>query len=173
MLDSFLQTKESKQQFSSKLIKSSLFIFNNDINQSSTQENLDNGKSDIQGLIKGIEKDDIKLCFFNAKYYMNFCSTFNYFYELEKSLKNEYNIYSYKNSSFIGNKENSINTNFPQHLLDLLIEKAKSFKDIMKKSQKIDKDTESIINDFFGKIGEIGNPNKNIIIKIISFCKDM
>ena len=172
MLDSFLQTKESKQQFSSKLIKSSLFIFNNDINQSSTKENLDNGKSDIQGLIKGIEKDDIKLCFFNAKYYMNFCSTFNYFYELEKSLKNEYNIYSYKNSSFIGNKENSINTNFPQHLLDLLIEKAKSFKDKMKKSQKIDKDTESIINDFFGKIGEIGNPNKNIIIKIISFCKD-
>ena len=172
MLDSFLQTKESKQQFSSKLIKSSLFIFNNDINQSSTQENLDNGKSDIQGLIKGIEKDDIKLCFFNAKYYMNFCSIYNYFYKLENSLKNEYNIYSYKNSSFNGNTINSINTTFPQHLLDLLIEKAKLFKDKMKKSQKIDKDTESIINNFFGNIGEIGNQNKNNIIKIISFCKD-
>lgn len=125
MLDSFLQAKENKQQFTSQLIKSSLFIFNNDINQNSTLENLDNGKNDIQGMIKGVEKEDIKLCFFNAKYYTNYCSTYNCFYNLDDMLKNEYKDYSYKNSSFFSDRIAIINSNFPQHLLDILIEKAK------------------------------------------------
>jgi len=171
MLDSFLQVKENKQQFTSKLIKSSLFIFNNDINQSSTPENLENGKNDIQDLIKGISKNDIKLCFFNAKYYMNYCSTYNYFYNLENTLRDEYNNYSYEKSSYFRDNTNMINSSFPQHLLDLLVEKAKSFQVKMKKNQKIDKGIESTINNYFGNIGEFNNPNKINIIKIISFCK--
>ena len=171
MLDSFLQAKENKQQFTSKLIKSSLFIFNNDINQSSTPENLEKGKNDIQDLIKGLSQNDIKLCFFNAKYYMNYCNTYNYFYNLENTLKNEYNNYSYENTSYFRENKTKINSTFPQHLLDLLIEKAKLFQVKMKKAQKVDKDTESTINNYFENIGELNNPNKINIIKIISFCK--
>ena len=172
MLDSFLQAKENKQQFSSQLIKSSLFIFNNDINQTSTPENLENCKNDIQGMIKGVEKEDIKLCFFNAKYYTNYCSTYNYFYNLDDMLKNEYNDYSYKNSSYFTDKTAIINSNFPQYLLNKLIEKAKSFQCKMKKNQKINEDAEKNINNYFEKIGEANNVNKINIIKILSFCKD-
>ena len=172
MLDLFIQAKENRQQFTSQLIKSSLFIFNNDINQSSTPENLDNGKNDIQSLIKGVEKNDIRLCFFNAKSYINYCSTYNYFYNLENTLKSEYNKFSNNNYSYFADQTRKININFPQHFLDLLIEKAKSFQGKMTKKQKLNYEAESIINNYFEGIGEFYNENKINIIKILSFCKD-
>ena len=164
MLDSFINAKDGKQRFTSHLIKSSLFIFNNDINQSVTPEDVDKGKTNIQSLIKGTEKDDIKLCFFNAKQFMNYCYLYNYFYNLESTINLEYRDYTYYYSR---NQKD-----FPSHLLDLLIEKAQSFKTIMKKKQKIDIETENIINKFFLNINEYDQENKKHIIKILSFCKE-
>ena len=51
--------------------------------------NLENGNEK-----EGVENsDDIKLCFFNAKYYDNYCSNYNYFYDLDNLFKNELNNY--------------------------------------------------------------------------------
>ena len=175
VLDSFIKAKESKMKFSSHLIKTSLFVFNNDANQTSTQEDIEKGKRDIQTLIKGIDKNDIKLTFYNAKYYLNYCSLYNYFYKWEETLKIEYDNFINMNSSFFKNpkaNESYLNRSFPQHLCDLLIQKASNFKAKMKRSQKYDKEIEQYTNNFFKEIGEFTNENKNNIIKISSFCKE-
>ena len=169
MLDSFILTKDSKQNFTSKLIKSSLFIFNNDINQSSSLENLNSGKNDIKSLIKGIEEDDINLCFYNAKQYINFCRTYNYFYDLENTLNKEYNSYNDYHSY---SKLSEINNNFPKYMFDLVLQKAKQFTCKMKKKQKMDKKTEDTINEFFENIGQYKNENKIDMIKVLSFCRE-
>ena len=77
--------KEEKNKFFSQFIKSCLFILNNDIDQSNNESELNKVKGEIKYMLnfkklenekeKEQEKiknfDDIKLCFFNAKYYDN------------------------------------------------------------------------------------------------------
>ena len=92
-----------KNSFISKFVKSSLFILNNDIEQSTNDDDLNQVKNDIIQMIyyenmnleemKSIRKD-IKLCFFNAKYYYNFCSNYNYFYDIDTLLHKEYKKYN-------------------------------------------------------------------------------
>ena len=172
-LDSFIKAKENKMKFSSQLIRSSLFVFNIDISQTSNQEDLDKAKKDIKELIRGVEEKDIKLSFFNAKYYLNFCSVYNYFNNWEKSMRNEYDNYSKMNSGFfISADETKINSTFPKHLLDLLIEKVGKFNVKIKKSQKYDKEIEECVIKFLKEIGEENNQNRNNIIKLASFCKE-
>ena len=71
-LDSFIQAKENKKNFSSQFIKSSLFVFNKDINQSSTKDDIEKAKNDIQSLIKGIDKNDINLTFLMQNFLLIF-----------------------------------------------------------------------------------------------------
>ena len=172
-LDSFIKAKENTKKFSSQLIKSSIFVFNIDVEQTSNNEDIEKAKEDILELIKGIDREDIKLSFYNAKFYLTYCSTYNYFYNWEKSMKDEYDNYTYMNSSyFLPTNKEKVKSKFPQHLLDLLIEKASKFNAKMKKSQKYDIEIEESINKFFKDIGEENNENKNNIIKIVSFCKE-
>ena len=172
-LDSFLKAKENKKQFSSQLIKSSMFIFNIDVEQTSTQEDIEKAKNDIQELIKGVEKNDIKLSFYNAKFYLNYCYEYNYFYNFEISLRKEYNDYIYKNSSYFRfTDENKLRNEFPKKVLDILIEKASKYSVKIKKNQKYDKHIEESVNKILEEIGEEKNANKNNIIKLGSFCKE-
>ena len=172
-LDSFIKAKENKKQFSSQLISSSIFLFNIDIEQTSNKEDIEKAKEDIQELIKGVDKEDIKLCFYNAKFYLNYCSLYNYFYNWEKSMKNEYDNYINQTSSyFLPTNIEKIKCTFPQYLQDLLIEKASKFNAKIKKSQKFDIEIEESVNKFFEHIGLENNANKNNIIKIASFCKE-
>ena len=63
----FQQAKEQKKKFASQFIKSCLFVFNNDEEQKTSQDELNKAKEDIKILIsKDIEDEDINLCFFNA-----------------------------------------------------------------------------------------------------------
>ena len=73
---------------------------------------------------------------------------------------------------FLPTNTEKIKSTFPQHLLDLLIEKTSKFNAKMKKSQKYDIKIEESVNKFFQDIGEENNENKNNIIKIASFCKE-
>ena len=51
--------------------------------------------------MKGVEEENINLTFFNAKYYSNYCSNFNFFFNLENLLKMEYNKFVvYQNNIF-------------------------------------------------------------------------
>ena len=176
----FNQAKDEKLVFLSKFIKTCLFIVNHDENQNSSDENINKAKIDIQTLIKGVDYDDIKLCFFNAKYYSNYCSNYNYFYEWENTFKTEYNNYKYPNyylSNYCPGFLNSFLSknikDFPKHLYSLLIKKAKIFNINYKKNlQKIDNQIEISINNSFKGINEDNNRYKNEIIKLISFCRE-
>ena len=95
--------KEGKKKFFSQFIKSCLFILNNDIDQSCNESDLNKAKGEIKYMLnfKKLENenekiensDEIKLCFFNAKYYDNYCSNYNYFYDLDNLFKSELNNY--------------------------------------------------------------------------------
>ena len=100
ILDSFIQAKENKKKFSSLFIKSSLFIFNKDVNQTSTKEDIEKAKNDIQSLIKGIDKNNINMFFFNTKYFIYLYSYYYYIYNLDKTLQFEYENYNYNNNKY-------------------------------------------------------------------------
>ena len=172
-LDSFLKAKENKKKFSSQLIKSSIFVFNIGVEQTSTDEDIEKAKEDIQELIKGVDKNDIKLSFYNAKFYLNYCNEYNYFYNFEDSIRKEYNHYKNKNSGFFRNRdEGKLKKEFPKALLDILIEKASKYKVKVKKNQKYEKQIEESVNNLLKEIGEENNIHKNNIIKLGSFCKE-
>ena len=174
-LDSFIQAKENKKKFSSQFIKSCLFVFNKDINQSSTKDDIEKAKNDIQSLIKGIDKNDINLTFFNAKFFINFCSFYNYFYNLEETLKIEYENYNNNKYKFFINpfsNNNIINNSFPDYLINILAEKTKQISEKIKKNQKYDKHIEESINNFFKEKKEYTNKHRSNIIKLLSFCKE-
>ena len=78
----FTQAKEQKKKSSSQFVNSCLFVFNNDNPKSTTEKNIEKAKKDIQEIINGEDKDNIKVCFFNAKFYLNFYSINNYYFNL-------------------------------------------------------------------------------------------
>ena len=108
-----------QNSFISKFVKSSLFILNNDLDQSTTENDLNQVKDDIIQMIynknmnlddvKNIRKD-IKLCFFNAKFYYNFCSNYNYFYDLDNLLHKEYKNYKDSKYSYFKNPKSNKQT---------------------------------------------------------------
>ena len=171
----FEQAKNQKQIFMSKFLKSCLFVFNNDREQSTTQEDLDLVKKDIRYLVNNndsanniIDENDIKACFFNAKYYSNYCSNYNYFYELKELFDKEYKNYQeikcnlYKQPNAI---EININNTFFDYLYKALLSKVKNeFDQKITGKQKIDENIEKITNDEFNKIKE--NENLKDISKI-------
>ena len=68
--DIFESVKEQKRQFSSKFIKSCLFVLNSDDNQKTEEKDIKIAKVEINEILIGIKKEDIKLFFFNAKFYL-------------------------------------------------------------------------------------------------------
>ena len=97
----FNEAKEQKQILPSLFIKSCLFILNNDRSQSSDKKDVDKAKEDINYLIKGINKDNINLCFYNAKYYSNYNDNKNYFFNIKQTFEFEYQNYlSFKRNIF-------------------------------------------------------------------------
>lgn len=103
LFDCFIQAEESKSVFFTKFIKSSLFIFNQFEKNSSTEDEIEKVKDDIQRMIKGIDKNELKICFYNSKDYFNYCSIYNYFSDWGNTMKNEYEQYKNMNSSFFKN----------------------------------------------------------------------
>jgi len=180
ILDSiFQQAKEQKKKLSSQFIKSCLFILNNDVNQSVTKNDLEKARGDIKNIIKGVEEKDINLCFFNAKYYSNYCYNFDYFFNLNHSLLSEYDNYlNLRNRIFTnpGSIEFMINGTFRDYLLSILVQKVKQFDVKIDKNQKISQNVEIEVSDSFNQIPQNENIDeekyKNHVCKLLSFCQD-
>ena len=122
----FQQAKEQKRKLSSEFIKCCLFILNNFTSKKIENGNLEEAKKDINELIGGIDNlNDIKLCSFNALYYLDYVNFYNYFFDLDKTLKNEYdNFGNYK--SRIYNKFFHPISTFFNTFNDYLLEKLKT-----------------------------------------------
>jgi hypothetical protein len=106
--DLFTQTMRNKKKLSSGLIKSCLFIFNNDESQQTTKKDLEIAKKDIKSLIKRIPDTDINACFFNAKYYQNYQNNYNYFFNIRRTIKNINKKYKNLRADILINPENFI-----------------------------------------------------------------
>ena len=168
-------------------MKSCLFVFNNDKDQTTTQEDLDKVRNDIKYLLNHndkdndiIEDDDIKACFFNAKYYSNYCFNYNYFYNLKELFDMEYknyqeakcNLYKQPNS-----KEINLDNTFFDYLYKILYSKVKNeFEVKISPKQAIDKNILNAINDKINEIKEKENLNdskyENKILQLLSFSQE-
>jgi len=149
--DIFEQAQIQKKKFASQFIKSCLFILNNDREQTTTEDDLNIVKNDIQKMLnlKLDDPNDLKLCFFNAKYYNSYCNQYNYFYDIDSLFKKELDKYNsnksslYKNPfSFIKSKNQN---NFFNFCYNDLKEKTKNLYDINNlniKNQEINKNIE-------------------------------
>ena len=179
ILDSiFQQAKEQKKKLSSQFIKSCLFVLNNDIDQSSTEEDINKAKGDIRNIIKGVEEKDINLCFFNAKYYSNYCYNYNYYFNWNNSLNVEYKNFQDIKTRIFSNPsaiDLMINNTFNEYLLSILAKKAKQFDIKIQKDQKISENVEKQVNESFELVEfeNLRSPDyKNKIMKILSFCQE-
>ena len=85
------KAKEKKEILASFLMKSSLFIFNNTKDQTFKEDDIRKAKNDIMELIN--VKENINLCFFNAKCHSLYIDNYNYYFNIEETLKNEYQNY--------------------------------------------------------------------------------
>ena len=89
----FNQAKDQKNELSSGFVKTCLFILNNDDSQETSEDEIDKAKEDLSYLIKNVKKDDLNVCFFNAKYYLNYLDNYNYFNNIQNTFKNEFSSY--------------------------------------------------------------------------------
>ena len=173
----FTQAKEQKKKSSSQFANSCLFIFNNDNSSSITEKDIERAKKDIREIINGVDYDHIKVCFFNAKYYSNFCSIKDYFFNLKNSLYNEMNDYLLYKSKIYTHPESikgKICKSFSDFFSKKLNEKIKSggFGSKISPKQKKDENVEKQINDIFQELNIEGDKEKDKITKIISFARE-
>ena len=157
------QAQMQKKKFSSQFIKSCLFILNNEKEQSTTKNDLKQAKEDINKILNNSIKNinDINICFFNAKYYENYCKIYNYFYNLQNSFNEEYEEYKNTKALFFKNPL-SVKKNEEQEFYDYFYNSLKTkikelydindnnLKKILKKqtiNENIGNNLKKIIND--------------------------
>ena len=173
----FTQAKEQKKKSSQQFANSCLFIFNNDNSSSTTEKDIERAKKDIQEIINGVDGTHIKVCFFNAKFYSNFSSINNYFFNLKSSILNEMKDFLlYKNKIFTNPDliKDKICKSFCNFFSKKLNEKIKigglgsKISPHQKKDEKVDKQ----INEIFQELNIKDNKDKDKFIKIISFARE-
>ena len=183
ILDSmFNQVKQQKKNLANKFIKSCLFIFNNDNKQPTTDKDIEIAKNDITDIIKGVDKEDLNMVFFNAKFYCNYCSNFNYFFNIENLLRMQYdNFVVYKNNIFTypelftSKKYNTFGEYIYKELMDRIKnEEIGSGK--IKSTQKVKKDVHEKIAEIIQKYNFM-NPEDyskygKLIDKVICYGQD-
>lgn len=183
----FDQIKVSKKKLYLGFSKSCLFILNNDNSHSYSKNEFKKFEKDIKYILKGEDdineknKEDINLCFFNAKYYINYCNIFNYFNNLKRTLDIEYkeylrykqNIYKYP-EMFGGKMYNTFYDFLFNKQLNDKIKKEfkKNIKKIMTYSIKND-----IVNDLSEELSKYLDMNEifqngDKIYKVLSFAQD-
>ena len=178
----FNQVKQQKKVLVNKFIKSCLFIFNNDNKQPTTDKDIEIAKNDITDIIKGVDKEDLNMVFFNAKFYCNYCSNFNYFFNIENLLRMQYdNFVVYKNNIFTypelftSKKYNTFGEYIYKELMDRIKnEEIGSGK--IKSTQKVKKDVHEKIAEIIQKYNFM-NPEDyskygKLIDKVICYGQD-
>ena len=182
VLDSiFNQAKEQKNKLTSQFIKSCLFILNNDQSQTTTKDDLERAKGDIKEIIKGINSNDINLCFFNAKYYLNYRDNFNYFNNIKELIDKEFKNYNDKKSEIIKNPSAQVNVqkSFYEYFYKALVNKQSLFDVKKKKDQQISDEVENSVKEKFEELNEKEKEKEKDLKKYekkikesLSFCKE-
>ena len=178
----FLKTMDQTNILSSNnFIKSCFFIVNNEKDQTKTSIDLELGKKQIQGIIKGeIEKENINLSFFNAEFYAKFNNYYNYFFDLNNLFKNEYKNFQEYNNNIFKYPEKYISNKKYKTFYDYLNAAIKKQLKIIfpnstpnsnwKISPEIEKQIEKIVNQ--NTYFNIDNKNIKILARYISFSQE-
>jgi hypothetical protein len=170
----FAQAKTEKKILSSYFMKLSLFIFNNDANQTTTEEDIEKAKKEIYNLI-GI-KNNINLCFFNALLYSLYNNNYNYYYNLENTLEKEYKNYLKNKSDIYIYPEIKRYDSFSRYLINIIENKNDSLFGSKKSDiQKSDKDIETSLLSMFQILGVDSkdiSKYKDRICRCFSFGKE-
>ena len=172
----FTQAKEQKKKSSQQFANSCLFIFNNDNSSSTSEKDIERAKKDIKEILNGVDKDYIKVCFFNAKFYSNFSSIKNFFFNLKNSFLDEMKNYLlYQKQMFtdpesIKDKKCKTFCNFFSKILNGKIISG-GFGSKISPDQKKDEKVDKQINEIFQELNIKGDKEKDKFIKIISFAR--
>ena len=148
----FIQSMRNKEKLPSGFIKSCLFVFNNDREQTTTKNDLDMAKRDIRSIIKRIPQEDINACFFNAKFYKKYQFNFNFFNNITGTIFYLFNSYLSLNQKMYIDPEkyNGIQyANFGEYLYKTLDDKIRDLKLTNAKIKKIEpnKNVEKKVNE--------------------------
>ena len=185
MLNSiFNDVQFQKNKLTSQFIKLCLFIFNVDNESSFSKEEEEKGKKNIQSIIKGIDTKDINLCFYNAKYYYNYCSNYNYFFNLNNILKQEY--YNFKNEKsyayYVPSLFKKKSLNFFESMKIKLEGKVKTLFNVNQKeiykNQVINKDIEKNFDEIVNHMDDDvlltykSSQTKPKILKLLSYAQE-
>ena len=184
----FNKVKNHKKQFKSGFVKSCLFLLNNDNCQDTTSEDKEKARNDIIDMIYSndtVDKNDIKLCFFNAKYYCDYCNNYNYFFNLRKTFLLECENYSnIKINTFKWPEilKHKYSNSFVEYLQKKISDKIINIfgKKINKlKKKKFNENTENEISHLFTLFSEMGYINmkeifnkKDEILKLVSYGQE-
>ena len=147
----FTQAKQQKNKLSNRFIKSCLFVLNNINQQSTGDKDIEIAKNDIKNIIKGVEKENINITFFNAKFYSNYCANLNYFFNLENLFKmehNEYIVYQGNINKYPENYTSKTYKTFGGFIYTKLLDKIKTEEigsGAIKKNQKVNENVEEEI----------------------------
>ena len=182
--DIFTQARNQKNKLSSGFIKNCLFVLNNDNSQTTTKEDIDNAKRDINELIK-VNENDINSIFFNAKFYGNYIDNFNYFFKIKNTFNDEYKKYHIYNNNLFKYPEKYIdkkNVNFCGFIYKEIgdkIKKANFGKNIgkdqnfnEKAKNEMNETIEEFKNNRYIKNNEFTPKNLEIIGKLFSFAQN-
>ena len=185
----FNLAKEQKSKLISGFINSCLFILNNDKSQDTSVNDLELAKKDIIAILdkenKIINEYNINVSFFNAKYFCDYCNEYDYFWNIQKTFKNEHQNYLdnkkniFKWPELIGKKNYK---SFLDFLYNQLINKLKDkfgAKPSTIKTYKINKNVEIELDKiltYFSKNKYIAMEDifkdGNKFVKIFSYAQD-
>ena len=173
------QAKEQKKVFTSKLLQSSLFILNNDNNQTTGENDIKQAKKDIIDLIYGFKNENyeeeiknVNLCFFHALLYTKYYSNYNYFYNLKDSIKSEFRSFLKNNQDIFKSPENSSIIKYNSFCTYLNSQLKKKLKNLFnfKKNEQSKEEIENNLKEIFTNLNineeEISKNTKNISQKI-------
>ena len=178
----FSESKDQKKELASKFLRSSLFVLNNEISQTTNSNDLDNAKNEIKSILNINNSKNINLCFFNAKYYLNYCFNSDYYSNVGNLIDIEYKNY-YTNKTKLYTNPDSIkltmNSSFCDFFYTEMYYKLKDFSNYKNKQtlkeQTINESIKEEIDKKFEKIKETEDLHdlskyENNIKKLLSFC---
>ena len=162
----FREAMEQKKKLPSGFIKSCLFILNNDNTQTKTEEDLEIAKEDINSIIKQIDKKNINVSFFNAKYYLNYIINYNFFFKIQNTFQKEYKkFFAYKNDIFVNPEKynNKKFNSFCEFINKEIVDRIKNegLGNKISNNEKLNGNIKNDIEEAFNQI-ELYNYNNNI-----------
>ena len=180
----FNDAKTLNNKLGDGIINYCLFILNNDNSQTTTEEDLKKAKNDIQEIVNVNGTDDINLCFFNAKYFSEYCQIYNYFFNIKETINLEYKNYLSNQNIIYKSPENFYESysDFFEYLIKKLYNKIK--KDLSREMSKLEKikenkNIEFEIHKIFTKYTQLEYikmdqvfTKENLIIKVFSFGQE-